>query len=756
MSGFNDFESAFPQFPRGNSLPGFPSGFQNSPFGQFWDVAIYNKKQIENKTKEIIYLILVSEDAAYVKDKFANQVVDDNVIKLYVVVHDETLIDYTQTNDLRTANLRYSNIIEIVGVVLGDTIYENIKDYPEKQADHVYRFVNAFYEIESQKAVLFKTIDKTFSIYMHNHRDSFFKLGLVGKLLQDELDKSLQEFWKPVLTSLAGQIRTYKLEDEKYWQPYLPDGEIKEDKAFTPLVGEKISDIQTLAQSFFKNFNTIDLLVKDYLNLNEIEDSKHLKEETKGLLKQALTYIYGLFKEILDFFKDGITNFIEEIADRFYELNAFLVGLYNGAIEFVAGLIELLGFMSGLLSGDSEQLWEAVKTRFKEIKEQGFIKSLFESLSKFFDGVKYRYDTEQTKYLILKNLGEDLFSIIDVVLIALAAYEGGKVILKSAKEAYDAFKKKVDDIFKKTKKEFDDIEDISKLKRAMQIKQLWDNFSYEDLLEALPSKKPCFLAGTLVKTENGLVAIEDIVTGQQVYAYNFKNRKAELKTVTQIYKNIAEKYICINTQNGMMKATGQHRFWIPVENKWIMANSLQKGMNFLNLEGKKVTIISLEIQEAEVKTYNLEVEEHHNYYVGQDEILTHNKTRASIFTSTDLIEVEFYFFEDLNRNPLYVGQTTQGVLVRAGQHEYQYKKNTAKKLWFKEVEGVLRLRINGVAGPFTMTPYEAAVTEFYEINIKGGVRKGNKGLYNKKKPIGKKKFDDIKKLGTFNPCKFYV
>lgn len=72
------------------------------------------------------------------------------------------------------------------------------------------------------------------------------------------------------------------------------------------------------------------------------------------------------------------------------------------------------------------------------------------------------------------------------------------------------------------------------------------------------------------------------------------------------------------------------------------------------------------------------------------------------------------------------------------------------------MSGVLEIQINGKSGPFKMTPYEAAVVELYEINSRGGVRKGNKGLYNKQKPIGMKKFDYFKKHGTFNPCKYYV
>ncbi|WP_413511566.1 polymorphic toxin-type HINT domain-containing protein [Myroides odoratus] len=289
-------------------------------------------------------------------------------------------------------------------------------------------------------------------------------------------------------------------------------------------------------------------------------------------------------------------------------------------------------------------------------------------------------------------------------------------------------------------------------KNLKQIQKMWDDFRYKDLLEVPPTKKPCFLAGTLVKTATGKVAIEDVVPGQQVYAYNFALDKLEVRSVTEIYRNRTEVYICIQTKNGKIEATGKHLFWNPVEKKWTMANSLEVGMNLLDSKGQYIVIQSLEITECIVPTYDLEIEELHNYYVGEDEVLTHNKNRTSTFASTELINVEFYEILGEKKESIYVGQTIQKVGARYDQH----RRDPKKAFWRKKMKGVFELSINGESGPFKMTPYEAAVVEMYEINTRGGIRKNNQGLYNKQRPIGKKKFELFKKLGTFNPCKFYV
>lgn len=128
------------------------------------------------------------------------------------------------------------------------------------------------------------------------------------------------------------------------------------------------------------------------------------------------------------------------------------------------------------------------------------------------------------------------------------------------------------------------------------------------------------------------------------------------------------------------------------------------------------------------------------------------KRITSIFASTDLIDVEFYKILDSKMQALYVGQTVQGYDYRYAQHRRDPKKFD----WSNKMKGVFEIDINDIPGPYKMTPYEAAVTELYEINKNGGMMKEKGKLYNKQKPIGKKKFEQFKKLGTFNPCKFYV
>ncbi|MBC8884060.1 hypothetical protein H9X57_14110 [Flavobacterium piscinae] len=239
------------------------------------------------------------------------------------------------------------------------------------------------------------------------------------------------------------------------------------------------------------------------------------------------------------------------------------------------------------------------------------------------------------------------------------------------------------DYFKKRKKEdFDEkpvnkaLDDVEKLKIAQK---MWDEFEYKYLLEIPPSKKPCFLAGTMVKTEKGLVAIEKIEQGLKVLSYNFENQKTEYQTVLQTFSNYAEKYIEIHTETEQLKVTGAHLFYIPSDKKWIVASQLKLDMQLIDSKQNLVAIKKLEIIKEKVQTYNLEVAQNHNYYVGeQQSILTHNDSKKLKFTSEIIYQFNFYEYYDVDNKPTYVGQTTQELTKRADQHTQDYK-NILKK-----------------------------------------------------------------------------
>ncbi len=177
---------------------------------------------------------------------------------------------------------------------------------------------------------------------------------------------------------------------------------------------------------------------------------------------------------------------------------------------------------------------------------------------------------------------------------------------------------------------------------------------------------------------------------------------------------------------------------MPKDKKWIPASQLKLDTQLIDAEQNLVTIKSIEIIKNNVPTYNLEIAQNHNYYVGESQaILTHNDSKKLKFTSEILYEFEFYRhfkgYEDL-----YLGQTTQGLTKRTDQHWQEYNKHPTKKPWMSQRPDFGYIDINGKPGPYKMTPFEAAITEMYELQVRGGKRNGAMGLYNKKNPVAEK------------------
>lgn len=433
----------------------------STPFGKrsvFYKTTFVDQVVNFKTTFDVSIRVLVEDDAQYVKEQYQKETVADNTIKLYLVVKDESVINKGKQNDIRNANIRVSNISKFVGVVLGDKMFYLFNDYPEKMDKYIDKIAKDLIENDSQLSLVKKTLESKFNHYMQNRRTVLFPLGDIAQMIKNELKKDLQEFWKPILSSLANEIRALKIEDEKYWQPYTVQGKLKPDKDFAPLIGEKASDAQAYAANFLDCFKAIDKVLADYLNLNKIEDAKNLKPSPSSKLKIALARIYELFKAFFDFFKEGILSFIESLADQIYQLNAFLVGVINGVIEFVASLFDMMAFISGLLSGDAHVFWQAIKKAFKTLEEKGAFVYVFEALGKFFDAITKRYNTKQTKYKILKHLGEDLIGIVEFVLGAIVVLKTAKAVANASNKLYENLKKKVDDILGKHKDEFDGIE----------------------------------------------------------------------------------------------------------------------------------------------------------------------------------------------------------------------------------------------------------------------------------------------------------
>ena len=183
----------------------------------------------------------------------------------------------------------------------------------------------------------------------------------------------------------------------------------------------------------------------------------------------------------------------------------------------------------------------------------------------------------------------------------------------------------------------------------------------------------CFVAGTLVTTEDGQEPIEEIEVGDKVLSEDETTGEVAVKTVTETYINETDEliHICVNGET--ISATPTHPFYVD-KLGWTLARSLRAGDVLVLSNGELVTVewVQHEILESPIKVYNFEVEDFHTYFVGENGIFVHNGCGDN---------QSVYALYDENTNQIeYVGRTND-----LGKRKAQHKASNSSRKNLKMV-----------------------------------------------------------------------
>ena len=134
----------------------------------------------------------------------------------------------------------------------------------------------------------------------------------------------------------------------------------------------------------------------------------------------------------------------------------------------------------------------------------------------------------------------------------------------------------------------------------------------------------CFVAGTVILTENGKVPIEEIQVGDYVWAWDEESGNVALKRVEDTFIRESSELVHIYVNGEEIIATPEHPFYTPVYG-WTSAAHLRAGDILVLVNGEYVVVekVQHELLESPVKVYNFQVEDYHTYYVGVG-VLVHN------------------------------------------------------------------------------------------------------------------------------------
>ena len=134
----------------------------------------------------------------------------------------------------------------------------------------------------------------------------------------------------------------------------------------------------------------------------------------------------------------------------------------------------------------------------------------------------------------------------------------------------------------------------------------------------------CFPDGTLVHTLEGPTAIENIGEGDIVWSLNLLTNKLELQPVEKIIRSV-DCLLNIQTRHGIVAPTYEHPFMVYGKG-WVKAALLRAGDYLLSKSGEPTKVIALEPVASKVPVQDIVVRTNHNYFVGSEMLLVHNKT----------------------------------------------------------------------------------------------------------------------------------
>ena len=140
--------------------------------------------------------------------------------------------------------------------------------------------------------------------------------------------------------------------------------------------------------------------------------------------------------------------------------------------------------------------------------------------------------------------------------------------------------------------------------------------------------KACFVAGTsIAMAHNVFKPIESICIGDYVLSYNEKDGMVSRQKVIDTFSKEVYQTIGLTIDGEYIETTYNHPFYSPIYNCWVEAGSLRVGDCVVDSNGNYQVIQATQTNNYTypVMVYNFTVENNHTYYVGEEEILVHNK-----------------------------------------------------------------------------------------------------------------------------------
>ena len=172
--------------------------------------------------------------------------------------------------------------------------------------------------------------------------------------------------------------------------------------------------------------------------------------------------------------------------------------------------------------------------------------------------------------------------------------------------------------------------------RRTRIPENWSSVIGDANYSVLVSGRTGCLAGhTKIITPQGCVTLRDCSVILQVYSYNFRRSRIDVKTAIKVYTGRKKTFeVLVDGESGII-CTEDHRFFLKDTNQAVALKDLKIGDKIVRLRTsdpeKQGIITSITKLKDDDMTYDLKVADNHNFFLANG-VLTHNSGKDSLTT----------------------------------------------------------------------------------------------------------------------------
>lgn len=158
----------------------------------------------------------------------------------------------------------------------------------------------------------------------------------------------------------------------------------------------------------------------------------------------------------------------------------------------------------------------------------------------------------------------------------------------------------------------------------------------------------CFVAGTLVMTATGLVAIENIKAGDIVVSADPDTIEVYNKPVVDVFSREVDRLVHLTISHEEIITTFDHPFYVKGKG-FVNATNLWIGAELINKDGHTIVVENIfkeYLEDQVAKVYNFKVDDYHTYFVGSNGILVHNSNCRLIQNPDGSYDAELSYKEE--------------------------------------------------------------------------------------------------------------